>query len=689
MSRNSLIGLVLCLAAGDIVADTSPQIPVEAFFSFPKVADVKISPDGKYLALIIADPKTGEDRKALVLMTTDSTHKVTGSFSVVGYQEIVSFWWTTNDRILAATATQTGSFAPPLWDGQLFAINADGTKQMRLMPSTTGTQHLVGGTAHDKEMIYFFGMLRRNAEDPEHALIYGATYGLNNSYDQIEQVYSLDVDTGALRLILQSPLANGDFVVDNEGNVRIATGENQNTGAPKAVYRADDSSHDWKDLSDLYKGDDPAEVETGPAGFMTDDRSLYWYGRTSTSTIGLYSLNPDTMKMEELYSDTGTDINDLVWSFDWMKPQKVIAIGTMPGLPQVHILDADDPKAQTLASLYQAFEGQIVEITSNTVDGSLMIVKVSSDKNPGDFYLFNAKTNEASFLFNSKPDIDPKVMAAMQPVEFQARDGLKLNGYLTLPPMSSGKNLPLIINPHGGPHGIRDEWGWSWSRDEVQFFASHGYAVLQVNYRGSGGYGMKFQDLGYQHWGTTMQDDLADAVSWAVRQGIADPQRVCIYGASYGGYAALENAVRYPDLYKCAVGYAGVYDIGLLGREGDTHHYASGKHFLDVVHGTDEVAMKEYSPAFNADKIKAAVFLIYGGEDHRVVPQHAEELMAAMDKAGKKYEKLYEASEVHGFYKPEHRFEAYRQMLQFFDKYIGPDAAKSNVAQSTQTNKAP
>ena len=263
-------------------------------------------------------------------------------------------------------------------------------------------------------------------------------------------------------------------------------------------------------------------------------------------------------------------------------------------------------------------------------------------------------------------------MANMRPVTLKARDGVTLHGYLTLPTDGNGKNLPLILNPHGGPHGIRDAWGWD---PEAQFFATHGYAVLQVNYRGSGGYGMKFQDMGYRRWGTTMQSDLADAVHWAIGQGIADPKRICVYGASYGGYAALENSILYPGLYKCTVGYVGVYDLTLLGRS-DFSHYAFGDRYLDVVLGDDKSTLEAESPVYQADKIKDPLFIIYGGADKRVVPENAEELMAALDKLGRKYEVMYERNEGHGFTKPQHNCELHTRMLHFFDKYIGPNSVQ-------------
>ncbi|MGH8281290.1 MAG: alpha/beta hydrolase family protein, partial [Gammaproteobacteria bacterium] len=414
--------------------------------------------------------------------------------------------------------------------------------------------------------------------------------------------------------------------------------------------------------------DDPADSPLAPLGFAAGNHNIYWLGRTPTTTLGLFELDPDTLKTTLLYGDPQYDVDGVIWSLDWQKTRHVVAVTSMPGLPALHIFDSDSLKAQALASLYAAFPDQVVNITSNTRDGSQMVIFVHSDSNPGRYYQFDAKKSQVSLLFNALSAIDPQKMANMRPVTFKARDGVTLHGYLTLPPGGDGKHLPLILNPHGGPHGIRDEWGWD---PEAQFFAAHGYAWLQVNYRGSGGYGMKFQDLGYRHWGTTMQSDLADAVQWAIKQGIADPKRICIYGASYGGYAALENSILYPDLYKCTVGYVGLYDLTLAGRA-SFGLYAYGQRYVDVVLGADTAALKAESPVYQADKIKDPLFIIYGGADKTVVPQNAREMMSALDKAGKHYEVMYKANEGHGFAKPEHRFELYTRMLAFFDQYIGP-----------------
>lgn len=658
----------MLLSATVFLGGARAAVPVQAFFSYPQISDVQISPDGRYLAMVVAD-KTGEDRKGLVILSRNDL-KATASFRTIGNQDIYRYWWANDERLLVATATQTGSLDSPIPDGQLYGINVDDTQLKLLMGQMPGASEEFTHISSQHAIHLFWQMLYIPPQEAKQVIV--QAYQPFAGQNQPDQAYALDIYDGKLRSVAQSPAADGELLTDNAGAVRLATGSNTLTGVSKFFYRRSGDDLNWENLSSLYGDDDPADTPLQPLGFAADNQTVYWLGRTPTSTLGLYALNPRTLKTTLLYGDPDYDVDQLIWSFKWHKARKIIAVTTMPGLPVLHILDGDDPKAGDLASLYAAFPDQIVDITSNTRDGSEMVIDVHSDRNPGAFYLFDAKAHKVSLLFNALPDIDPQKMASMRPVTFKAKDGITLHGYLTLPPGSSGKDLPMILNPHGGPHGIRDQWTWD---PEVQFFASRGYAVLQVNYRGSGGYGMTFQDLGYRHWATTMQSDLADAVHWAVSQGIADPARICIYGASYGGYAAVENSILYPSLYKCTVGYVGVYDLTLL-KDSDFTHFAYGIRYLDVVLGDNTSALAAESPADNASKIMDPVFIIYGGADKRVIPENASELLSALDKAGKKYQVMYERNEGHGFTKPAHNFELYTHMLAFFNKYIGPGAVK-------------
>lgn len=684
MSRHAFIGLLLCLAAVTASADNAAPIPVESFFSYSKISQVKISPDGKYLAMAVASDAAGVDRDMLVILNT-ADRKPKANLQVINRQSILNFWWANDERVLVSTMTETGSFDVPVPDGDLYAVNADGTKQKQLIGQVpvapTSQADNFTHIPRNKDFYYFIRLMSVMPDDPSHVVVQAVEQ--RAGAHQQDQTYQLDIYSGTMRVQTKSPVAGGYLLADNAGYVRTAWGGNLLTGQAELFVKPDKESDDWIELKEAFSHDDPGEAAMQPLGYMQDDQKLYWLGRNPAGTLGLFTLDPHTQKQESLYgdpdndldydpyfSDFGHDGDGLVWSFDYTGHHHVIAVETMPGLPAVHFLDGDDPKAGILASMYDAFPGEHVSITSNSRDGTKMVVFVSSDRNPGDFYLFDASTGKAEFLYAVKPEIDKDAMAPMQPVSFKARDGLTLHGYLTVPPGVAQKNLPMILLVHGGPHGIRDIWGFD---PETQFFASRGYAVLQVNFRGSGGYGMDFQDAGYRQWAGAMQDDLADAVKWAVQLGYADPKRVCIYGASYGGYAALENPIRYPDLYKCAVGYVGVYDLTLLGRSGDATQSVGTQKIVDVYLGTDPQKRRQDSPAYNADKLKLPLLLAYGGTDYTAIPDHATEMLAALDKAGVSHEPpIYFPNEGHGFLLPEHRYELYTKMLAFIQKYIGP-----------------
>jgi dipeptidyl aminopeptidase/acylaminoacyl peptidase len=261
-------------------------------------------------------------------------------------------------------------------------------------------------------------------------------------------------------------------------------------------------------------------------------------------------------------------------------------------------------------------------------------------------------------------------MAESRVVKFAARDELPLTALLTLPNTASGanqKNLPLIVIAHGGPWIPPVSWGWD---AEAQFFASRGYAVIQPNFRGTTGMGLKHLLASFKQWGLAMQDDLADSVAWAVKLGIADPKRVCIYGASYGGYAALQALVRTPDLYQCAANFAGITDLQLFHSvtwsdlsDSDFH-----RHLLPVLVGDpdrDRAQLRATSPAQNADKIKAPVLLAYGGEDRRVPLIHGERMRDALERLGKPVEWMLRAEEGHGFVKLENRVDFYTRLEAF------------------------
>jgi dipeptidyl aminopeptidase/acylaminoacyl peptidase len=266
----------------------------------------------------------------------------------------------------------------------------------------------------------------------------------------------------------------------------------------------------------------------------------------------------------------------------------------------------------------------------------------------------------------SRPQLKSEDLARAEPFELRARDGIAIRGYLTTPKVSNPKRLPMVVLVHGGPHGIFDSYGFDW---EAQLLASRGYAVLQVNYRGSGGRGKVFEASGYGRWGAEMQDDVTDAVNWAIKDGVADASRICIMGGSFGAYSALAGVFREPEMFRCAVGIAGVYDLELMHKKGDIPDLESGRRYLRMAVGTDAADMQSRSPSFNAERIKAAVFLVHGRDDERAPYEQAVRMRAALQKAGNSPEWLVESKEGHGFFNEKNRAEVYTRILEFLAKH--------------------
>ena len=646
-----LLGLAVAFAPG-----SAPARPpsVRDFARQAEFRQVEISPTGKYLATI-SSPKKHPHAYSLTTFETQAilaNHpKVLSNFTLRYYKLFGPMFWVSNSRIAVETATYVGGFDRPYLTGKLYATGVKGGHPRLLMSGFEGLLSLLPK--------------RKN-------------FILAERWHGIPRAYLINVYSGAHYRKAESP-GSGGLAADNNGDVRLAFGVNSLTGKPTAFYRRPGEMK-WQDYSKAI----PEYVDSHGLStpefitFTPDNKKIYLaqYTDNANQTRGLFLADPDTRKETLIYANKSVDIGGsefsdygaLIYSY---KGDNLVGLRIMPGKVQTLALDARSPKMQDLAALSRAFPKQEARITSATRDGSESIVEVSSDTNPGDFYLFSHKPKPSlTLLFRAEPWIDPKQLSPMRPITFKARDGVTLHGYLTVPKGTDGKNLPMVVIVHGGPYGVRDHWGYD---PEVQLLASRGYAVLQVNYRGSGGYGNRLVTLGIQHWGNTMQDDVADGVHWAISNGIANPRRICIYGGSYGGYSALMSAERYPDLYRCAIGYSGVYDLFVIkSRKSDTGRTASGRLYMREVLGSSPAELKKFSPVYQVASLKIPVLLMHGGEDSRAPVKGYDEMVSAIKKHGTPLQTLYFSREGHGFYKMAHRIEAYKKMLAFLGKYIGP-----------------
>jgi dipeptidyl aminopeptidase/acylaminoacyl peptidase len=323
-----------------------------------------------------------------------------------------------------------------------------------------------------------------------------------------------------------------------------------------------------------------------------------------------------------------------------------------------------------LSGLLDAYPGLHVNLVSTTDDQRLAIALVHGDRDPGRFLLVDVAKRSAEQILETRPWIKREEMAEMTAFHIAASDGRPIHGYVTSPRgLPAGARPPLVVLPHGGPFGYRDHWGFD---PEVQLLASEGFAVLQVNYRGSGGYGEAFMEAGYRHWGDRMIEDLLDATRWLVRKGQVDGARLCTFGGSYGGYAALQAVVVAPELFRCAVGFAGVYDLTRLEHNDDMVTSEQARRWVRTTAGDDRDALRAVSPAFHADRIKVPVLLLHGGKDRRVPIAHAELLRDALTAQGRPPEWEEEPLEGHGYYNEAARARLYARLVEFLRRQTTP-----------------
>lgn len=619
------------------------QYSVQDFFTHPIYNGVIISPTGRYFAI-----KSTEGINDAIFIFDREQNKVTSKFAFGEYQRFSDIRWVTDERIIFTGRKFVGYLdqrgSPP----SLYGANADGSNRRELIRW--------GGSG--------WMFLSSLPKDEEHILV-GKLYGGEDGMF----AHKLNIHDGRTYYIDDQPSEPGRLLADNTGELRASfnyeeTSDDEFGKGTFILNYKPFESDEWKKfhMEQFEQGG-----SLGFVGFSKDNRYAYVSADFETETRALYQFDTATEEFKRLYADPVADISGIIYGEDG----DPIAVESMPGKIERHYL-TDNKNTVLLQSLTEAFGGQQVNVTSTTEDGKLAVVMVQSDRNPGQYYLFDTESLEAKFIASPYPTIDPAHMASVKPITVEARDGLELHGYLTLPngyDHATDGPLPTIVNVHGGPHGPRDTWGFS---SENQFFANRGYAVLQINFRGSGGYGKAFEEAGYGKWGREMQDDVTDATLWAIDQSYAAEDRICIYGGSYGGYASLMGVIRETDLYQCSVGYVGVYSLPVMKRWGDIPKSRSGRKYLDHVLGTDEAVLKANSPAHNVDQISVPLYIVHGTEDVRVPMEQYEALTEALDAHNIAYQTMLK-EEGHGFQIEENRFELYLSLEKFFAKHIGAE----------------
>lgn len=625
-SSRMFFSLVLALGASAAMA-APPRIPVEDFFKDPEFTDVSLSPKGTYLAVSV--PRA--DRTILAILKT-SDMSVKGSFDYGENRHIDNVAWVSDERFMMSLFEQTGRFDART-PRSVHAANVDGTRRVDIPNGFT------------------FQLVSTLRNDDRYVL---ASRSIDGAF-----LYRIDTMTGNNRVVASAPLDSGTFAVDADGKVRYAFGQNDDL-TTRAYRRVGDG---WELIHSASYRDGATRV---PYAVTADGAKVIMGISDAGEPIRVSRVDPATGEEEVLARNPRVDPRGLEFSADG---KSVLAVSFMDGLPDYTWVDTAHDDTKLMAGLVAAFPGRAVDLGGLSEDGRLALIRVYSDVDPGSYFLFNRETGKAKFLLSAMEWIKPEQMSEMRPITVTARDGLELHGYLTVPRGSDGKNLPLILHPHGGPHGPRDLWGFN---PEVQFLANRGYAVLQINFRGSGGYGKAFEAKGYRNWGLTMIDDMTDAVRWAVSQGIADPGRLCTYGASYGGYAALQSIVREPDMYRCAIGYVGLYNMDLWLKDSDVAERRSGRNYQSEVFPPTSAERQAQSPAFFVDRINVPLMLVHGAKDMRVPISQFRDFTRRLEQAGKPPQVvIVEEKEGHGFYNFQNQVDLYNAMEKFLEQHIG------------------
>ena len=633
-------------------------IPIEHFAKLPKYEDAVISPTGKYLAVTT---RHDNGRNFVAILTTKDM-KLSAHVPQYGKTEPFSPQWISNERLAVSIAETYGELDTPRANGEIYAMNADGSKKRLLAQHKTGVVSGSGPFNSKNKLNGYAWIIHLLPNDSKHVLVGYYPFGTKN--EKKPHAYKINIFSSKAKRIAVAPTTWAQFITDAKGNITHTAGVDTSTNEILIHQMARDDWELIERIEDLGAG-------TKPIASISGTNELILEKSQKSGPSKLYKFNIDTQKYQLIYKHKNVDYQHLVLDRTTNKP---VAIHFEPDYPDLHIIDGQHPIGQWYPVLYQAFGGKRVTITSATDDYKTLVLHVTADKEPGQFHLFDTEKKKLRFILQSKPGLDTDKLATTEPFQFKTSDDIELHGYITKPQNATGE-IPLIVHPHGGPHGPRDYWSYS---DDVQLLASRGYAVLQINFRGSGGYGNAFEKSGYHHWGDLIQQDIIEATEWAIDNQSIDPDRICIYGASFGGYSALMSPAIKPDLFKCAIGYVGVYDLNLMWTDGDIQEYNYGETYLSKAIGKDKATLNKFSPLYNVGKIKAPVFLIHGEEDERVPESHFHAMKKALKKAGNPAETMLVDGEGHGFYKEENRQAMYERLLAFLDEHIGDKKLVSN-----------
>ena len=626
--------LLLTVSACNSKTDKEEKPPLVALEDFFKNADKtgwQISPDGEYVSY--RSSHLGH-MNVFVRKVSDSAGTPVTFDSV---RNISQYQWKGNRILYLQDVGGDENF-------QLFSVSIDGKDQKALTPFPKVRTMILNDLRYvaGKEKEVMIQMNKRDARffDP----------------------YSINIETGETKVLYQNDKNYDSWYTDHNGVIRLA-GKTDGVNVT-LFHRATEADPFDSLLTTSYK-------ETfAPNLFTFDNKNIYAASNIGRDKIAIVEYDLAAKKeIREIYKNAEYDMDGLGYS----PKRKVLEAAYYTSWKgEQHFLDKEAEGDYN--KMKDKFKGYEIAIYGNNNEEDKFIVWTGNDKLPAKFYFYDKKTGETKYLATSRPWLKEEDMATMKPIEYKSRDGLTIHGYLTLPKGVEAKNLPVIVNPQGGPWA-RDAWGFN---NEVQFLANRGYAVLQMNFRGSTGYGKDFWLKGSKEWGKKMQDDITDGVNWLIKEGIADKKKVAIYGGSYGVYATLAGVTFTPDLYACAVDYVGVSNMFTFMNTIPPYWEPFKKQMYELVGdpAKDSALLAEVSPALHVGNIKAPLFIAQGANDPRVNKAESDQVVEALKKRGVEVEYMVKTDEGHGFANENNRIDFYKAMEKFFDKHLSGKPAE-------------
>lgn len=616
--------LIIACTTNEKKVKRPPKIALEDFFKNPEKTSYKISPEGTKFSY----RAPYQDRMNIFIQDIASDKSVQITFETD--RDISGYFWANENRILYLKDNGGDE------NFKLYGVDIDG-------------KNLVCFTDFENVRT---GIIDRLDEISDEIII-----SMNKRNPQVFDPYRLNIITGELTMLYENPGNISGWITDHDGKLRAAMSVTDMVNSTM-LYRETENDEFKPVITTSFK-------ETlSPHFFTFDNKMLYASSNIGRDKQEIVIIDPATGKeTESLFAHDMVDVENLSYS----KKRKVLTYA-LYSTDMVHYKFFDDESEKMYNRVKKELSAYDCYFTSTNKNEDKYLVRTYSDRSLGAYYFYDKNTDELKLISSVSPWMNEEHMAKMKPIQYTSRDGKLIHGYLTLPVGVKAKNLPVVVNPHGGPWA-RDEWGFN---PEIQFLANRGYAVLQMNFRGSTGYGRDFWECSFKQWGQSMQDDITDAVKWAIDQGIADKDRIAIYGGSYGGYATLAGLAFTPDLYKCGVDYVGVSNMFTFMKTFPPY-WEPYRQMLYEMAGDpvkDSLMFTQISPAFHADKITAALFVAQGANDPRVNLAESDQMVEAMKARGVEVEYLVKDNEGHGFRNQENRFEFYRTMETFLDAHM-------------------